>query len=48
MDIPQTTPPELRGEEELQAEASLGLAAVTRVVLETVGEHQAHICDELT
>lgn len=41
--LAQTTFAELRGEEELQAEASLGLTAVARVVLETVGEHQTHI-----
>lgn len=39
--------PELRVEEELQAESRLGLAGVSRVILKTVGEHQRHVCDEL-
>lgn len=39
--------PELRVEEELQAESGLGLAGVSRVILKTVGEHQRHVCDEL-
>lgn len=43
----ETKFPELRVEEELQAESSLGLAGVSRVILKTVGEHQRHICDEL-
>lgn len=43
----ETKFPELGVEEELQAESSLGLAGVSRVILETVGEHQSHVCDEL-
>lgn len=43
----ETEFPELRIEENLQAESSLGLTGVTRVILKTVGEHQGHICDEL-
>lgn len=43
----ETEFPELGVEEELQAEPSLGLAGVSRVILEAVGEHQSHVCDEL-
>lgn len=43
----QTQLPQQRGEEELQAQPRLGLTGVAGVVLETVGEHQPHVGDEL-
>lgn len=38
---------EFQAEELLQTEAGLGLVSVARIVLETVGEHEVHVGDEV-
>lgn len=45
--LSQAEPLQLRVEESLKPDASLGLSGVTRVILKAVGKHQLHIIDVL-